>query len=116
MCTDIINSCGKLAGELHITSCSGELPASSLNSDLSSLEFCDAFKSVSHLSRTASMRIVEPEPSSLKQPFSCCCDSYHLFMMGVNFENKDIVSCKNLNTVNLLLVISECAVLLEREI
>lgn len=53
------------------------------------------------------MRTVEPEPSSLKQLFSCCCNSYHLFMVGANFENKDLVCCKNLNTVNLLLVISE---------
>jgi len=33
-------------------------------------------------------------------------------MVGVNFENEDLVSCKNLNTVNLLLVVSECATLL----
>lgn len=58
------------------------------------------------------MRIVEPDPSSLKQFFSCCCNSYHLLMVGVNFENEDLVSCKNLNTVNILLVVSECAILL----
>lgn len=42
----------------------------------------------------------------------CCYNSYHLLLVGVNFENKDLMSCKNLSTVNLLLVVSECAALL----
>lgn len=59
---------------------------------------------------------VEPEPSSLKQLFSSCCNSYHLLLVGVNFENKDLMSCKTLSTVNLLLVVSECTALLQMEI
>lgn len=55
---------------------------------------------------------IKPDPSSLKQLFSCCYDSYHLLLVGVNFENKDLMFCKNLSTVNLLLVVSECAALL----
>lgn len=55
---------------------------------------------------------VEPDQSSLEQLFSSCCNSYHLLLVGVNFENKDLMSSKNPSTVNLLLVVSECAALL----
>lgn len=49
LCTDVVNSSEKLAGGLNVIGGNGELPASYLNSRLSSLEFCDGFKSINHL-------------------------------------------------------------------